>query len=315
MIPTTSPLATERTPAPDPTSRRPPARRFGLGCALVTPFTPRGDVDTARLVTHARRCLDGGCASVTLFGTTGEGASLGLGERAATLDVVAAAGLDLSRDVLAGVATASVEDAAAQANQLFDAGGRGVLLAPPFYFKDPGDEGLYRWFASVLERCRSPREVILYHIPTVTQVALSSPLVRRLDEAFPGLIAGVKDSSGEWASAARLLAEHPHLAILIGDERLLARAMRNGASGAISGCANFCPEIMRPMVDDGVEVPEISRLVELLLQYPVTPAVKALVAHRYRDEGFLATAPPLQPAAAAARVALGAALDLLLAAQ
>lgn len=288
-------------------------QRFGLGCALVTPFTPRGAVDVPRLVKHARRCLGSGCASITLFGTTGEGASVGLGERAATLDAVAAADFDLSREVLAGIAASSVEDAAAQANQLFSAGGRGVLLAPPFYFKNPGDEGLFRWFASVLERCRSPRNVILYHIPTVTLVPLSPALIRRLDEAFPGLIAGVKDSSGDWSSTERLLAEHPRLDVLIGDERLLARAIRHGASGAISGCANFCAEVMVPMVDVGAEVPAIAGLVDLLLQHPVTPAVKALVAHRYGDDAFLATAPPLQPADPAARSALGAALDRLLA--
>ena len=133
--------------------------------------------------------------------------------------LVGAAGIDLSRQVLAGVAASSIEDAAAQANQLFDAGGRGVLLAPPFYFKGPGDEGLFRWFAAVLERCRSPREVILYHIPSVTQVPLSSSLIGRIDRAFPGVVGGVKDSSGDWATTERLLADHPHLHILVGDER------------------------------------------------------------------------------------------------
>ena len=295
------------------TTLRPAAQRFGLSCAIVTPFTAKGAVDLPRLTAHARRCLAGGCRSFTLFGTPGEGASLGFGERAAMLDAVADAGFDLRTEVLAGVASSSVEDAAAQANQLYDAGGRGILLAPPFYFKDAGDEGLFRWFASVLERCRDPREVILYHIPGVTQVPLSSPLIRRIDTAFPGVVAGIKDSSGDWNSAERFIAGHPHLHVLIGDERLLARAMRRGASGAINGFSNFCAELLQPTIDDGVEVPGIAELVALLVQYPVTPGVKALVAHRYRDDGFLATAPPLSPAGPAARVALGAALDRLLA--
>jgi 4-hydroxy-tetrahydrodipicolinate synthase len=294
-------------------SMRPAAQRFGLSCAIVTPFTAQGAVDLPRLAVHARRCLAGGCTSFTLFGTTGEGASLGFGERAAMLDAAVTAGFDLGTEVLAGVASASVEDAAAQANQLFDAGGRGILLAPPFYFKDADDEGLFRWFASVLERCRGPRDVILYHIPAVTQVPLSSALVRRLEAAFPGVIAGIKDSSGDWRTAERFIAAHPDLHVLIGDERLLAQAMRRGASGAINGLSNFCAERLRRIVDDGREVPGIAELVGILVQYPVTPGVKALVAHRYGDDGFLATAPPLQPAGRAARAALGAALDRLLA--
>jgi 4-hydroxy-tetrahydrodipicolinate synthase len=291
---------------------RPRERRFGLGCALVTPFAANGAVDLPRLVAHARRVLAEGCASVTVCGTTGEGASIGFGERAAMLDALARAGLDLSRQVLVGVAASAVEDAVAQADQLFDAGGRGVLLAPPFYFKGPGDEGLFRWFAAVLERCRSPRGVVLYHLPSVTQVPLSSALVARIDRAFPGVVVGVKDSSGDWPTTERFLADHPHLHILVGDERLLARAVRHGGSGAINGFSNFCARQLLPMVADGAEVPGVAELVDLVLRYPVTPAVKALVAHRYGDDGFLAAAPPLEPVDAAARAVLGEALDRLL---
>jgi 4-hydroxy-tetrahydrodipicolinate synthase len=291
---------------------REPARRFGLGVALVTPFARDGSVDLARLRAHARRCLDEGCTSVTLFGTTGEGASLGSGQRASMLEALDDAGFELATQVLAGVAASSVEDAAAQANQLFDAGGRGILLAPPFYFKGVDDEGVYRWFAGVIERCRSPREVVVYHIPSVTGVSLSSALVGRIKRAFPGVVTAVKDSSGEWASTERLLADHPDLHILVGDERLLARAMRHGGSGAINGFSNFCARAIAPMIERGEESPEIAALVELLLRYPVTPGVKALVAHRFRDDGFLAVAPPLVPIDASARAELVAAFDRLL---
>jgi 4-hydroxy-tetrahydrodipicolinate synthase len=286
-------------------------QRFGLGCALITPFAADGSVDRGRLVTHARQVLGEGCASVTLFGTTGEGASLGLASRAAAIDAMVAAGFDFPRQVLAGVAAASIEDAVAQADQLTDAGGRGLLLAPPFYFKGPGDEGLYRWFSTVLERARAPREVILYHIPSVTDVPLSSTLIGRLARAFPGVIAGIKDSSGDWATTQRYLADHPQLHILVGDERQLARAIRHGGSGAINGFSNFCARLLRPMVDEGTEVPEVAALVDLVLQFPVTPAVKALVAHRYGDDAYLRTAPPLVPTEPAARAQLAAAFAAL----
>jgi len=296
------------------TGPRPREQRFGLGCALITPFAADGSIDVARLVGHARRVLAEGCASVTLFGTTGEGASLGLAARAAALDGMAAAGFDFPRQVLGGVAASSIEDAVAQADQLSAAGSRGLLLAPPFYFKGPGDEGLYRWFATVLERARRPGEVILYHIPSVTDVPLSSALIARLARAFPGVIAGIKDSSGDWATTQRYLADHPQLHVLVGDERQLARAIRHGGSGAINGFSNFCAPLLRPMVDDGTEVPAVAALVDLVLEFPVTPAVKALVAHRTGDEAFLRTAPPLVPTAPAARARLAAAFDALRAA-
>lgn len=297
------------TSAPPP---RPPSQRFGLGVAIVTPFARDGSVDLARLVSHARRCLDEGCSTITLFGTTGEGASLGMGQRAAMLEALDEAGFDLAAQVLAGVAASSVEDAVAQANQLYDAGGRGILLAPPFYFKGVGDEGVFRWIAAVIERCRAARGVVLYHIPQVTGVPLPSALVGRLKRAFPGVVVAVKDSSGDWASTERLLADHPDLHILVGDERLLARAVRHGGSGAINGFANFCARTVLPMVERGEEAPGVSALVEVLLRHPVTPGVKALVAHRFGDDGFLATAPPLLPVDAAVRAELAAAFDRLL---
>ena len=303
--------STTAAPAPPASRLRPASQRFGLGVALVTPFGRDGSVDLARLRAHARRCLDEGCASVTLFGTTGEGASLGTGQRASMLDALDASGIDLGAHVLAGVAASSVEDAVAQANQLYDAGGRGILLAPPFYFKGVPDEGVFRWLAAVIERCRAPREVVVYHIPQVTGVPVGSALVGRLKRAFPGVVTGVKDSSGEWASTERLLAEHPELDILVGDERLLARAVRHGGSGAINGFANFCARAILPMIERGEEVPGVGALVDELLRYPVTPAVKALVAHRYRDDGYLAVAPPLLPVADGVRAELGAALDRL----
>ena len=89
----------------------------------------------------------------------------------------------------------------------------------------------------------------------------------------------MKDSGGEWPYTERLLAAHRDLHILVGDERLLARAVRHGGSGAINGFSNFCTPRLLPMIERGEEVPAISALVDLLLRYPVTPGIKALVAH------------------------------------
>jgi len=157
------------------------------------------------------------------------------------------------------------------------------LLAPPFYFKGAGDEGLFDWFAAVLTGLGpKARNVILYHIPQVTSVGLSMELVDQLKKAFPQQVAGVKDSSGDWDNAQALLKHHGDLHILIGDERLLARAMNLGASGAITGLANVAPDLMLPLID-GIEEPRVNAMVEQVLPYAVTSAVKALVGHRRGD--------------------------------
>ena len=269
-------------------------KKFGLSCALALPLTDQFEIDYARLATHARRSLEAGCSSVTVFGTTGEGASVTLAEREQVLDALLAAGINLRQQVLGGIAAASAGDAAEQARLLFNRDCRGVLLAPPFYFKNVTDEGLYSWFSQVFERIgQRARDVILYNIPSVTQVELSVRLVSRLKAAFPDVVEGVKDSGSDWVYTQDLLKTHDDLLILIGNERHLAPGVRLGAQGAISGLANLFPEILLKLIETGEDDIRIDKLENELLELPFTPAVKALLAHRQEDPAWLNLRPPL----------------------
>ena len=166
-----------------------------------------------------------------------------------------------------GIAASSVEDAIAQGRAGLMLGCPGFLLAPPFYFKNPGDEGLFDWFAAVLTGLGPlASNVILYHIPQVTSVGLSVALIDRLKKAFPGQVKGVKDSSGDWENTQALLKHHGDLHILIGDERLLAKGMNLGASGTICGLANIAPDLMQRPVN-GIEEPQVAAMIEIVLPY------------------------------------------------
>lgn len=286
--------------------------RFGLSVALATPFTDEWLIDLPRLVAHGRQSLADGCTSLTVFGTTGEGASLGLNERQRALGALLGAGIDPRKQLVVGIASASVEDAIAQGRAGLMLGCSSFLLAPPFYFKNPGDEGLFDWLAAVLSGL-GPKasNVILYHIPQVTSVGLSVALVDRLKKAFPAQVKGVKDSSGDWDNAQALLKHHGELHVLIGDERLLARAMTMGASGAITGLANIAPDLMLPLID-GIEEPRVNAMVEAVLPFAVTAAVKALVGHRRNDPAaWSRMRAPLRSLAPAECAKLFAAIDTI----
>lgn len=259
------------------------ADRFGLSVALATPFDEERAIDLPRFVAHGLQSLADGCRSLTVFGTTGEGATLGLGERQRALGALVGAGVDAKAQLVVGIAACSVEDAIAQGRAGLMLGCPSFLVAPPFYFRNPGDEGLFDWFAAVLTGL-GPKasNVILYHIPQVTSVGLSVELVGRLKKAFPAQVKGVKDSSGDWENAQALLKHHADLHILIGDERLLARGMTLGASGTICGLANVAPDLMQGPVN-GVEEPRVAAMIEIVLPYAVTAAVKALIGHRRGD--------------------------------
>lgn len=271
---------------------------------MTTPFLESGAIDVQRMIPHALRCLAEGCDSITAFGTTGEGASISHEERAAALAALIAGGVAPDR-IVYGVAETSIGAAISQSRAAIAAGCRAVLLLPPFYFKAPSAAGVFDWYAAVLGGLgETARDVVLYHIPSVTEVPLTLPLIRRIADAFPKAVRGVKDSGCIWADTEKLLAARGDLEIMVGDERDLARAVRAGGAGAISGMANVSPKRIRGLAVDGVDDPAVYELVDAVVRLPVTPAVKALVAHVSGDAAWLRTRPPLEPTPSAAAATL-----------
>jgi 4-hydroxy-tetrahydrodipicolinate synthase len=133
----------------------------------------------------------------------------------------------------------------------------GVLMLPPFYYKDVSEEGLYRYFSEVVQRVGDARlRIYLYHIPSVAIVGITPKLVERLLNAYPNAIAGMKDSSGDWnntktfldafAESARPVGDSPSRArtgfdVFVGSESFLLANMRNSGVGTISATANVNP--------------------------------------------------------------------------
>jgi len=276
-----------------PSQNSPSHQKFGLSVALATPFDHEYKIDNARIMTHAQSCLDGGCSSITLFGTTGEGASIAASERGAVIDAFIAGGIPASRLVV-GVMESAVVAAAAQINDARRHGCKAVLLGLPFYYKNISDEAIFAWISALFAQVETKnRDIVLYNIPQVTGVALSVSLISRLRSTFGEQILGIKDSSGNWDYTEKLLAEHADCAILIGDERHLAQAVRLGGQGAISGMANLCPSRMLAGVIQGQDDADLSRLVDQLCAYSVTPAIKSMMAHIKADETWMRMRPPL----------------------
>lgn len=297
-------------------SSSPAKSRFGLSCALATPFTKSDAIDFARLVEHAQWCIANGCDGVTIFGTTGEGAHVGVGPREGVFAAVAKSGIAMGT-VMAGVSACAVEDAVTQSRIALDAGCKGLLTLPPFYFHSAGEEGIYAWFSRYIEAIGADaRGVFLYNIPQLTNIWFSPELVGRLKKAYPGVVVGVKDSSCTWAHTEKLLDAHASdMAILVGDERDLARAVRKGGEGSICGVANIWPQALVPLVHEGRDDARIIELVTAIVAHPVIPAVKALVAHARGDAEWARAIPPLETLDGAAARSLAATFDRITAAK
>jgi len=272
----------------------PLVKNFGVFAALTTPFDESGVVDFKAMVSHADWVLGEGADGVALFGTTGEGASLSLRERLAGVDRFLASDFDPQQLVFTVYAT-STGEAVHQINEHLKRGVTRLMLLPPFYFNGVGDDGLFEWFAVALDPFRAADiEVILYNIPQVTDVVLSRELVARLRAEFGPRIYGVKDSSGDFGSVREFLAIDG-LHVLVGDERLLAKAGAIGASGTISGIANLFPVRLSDMLSSHVPDDLINALVNAVVEKPVIPAIKGLVAQVHGDPSWCSARPPLRP--------------------
>lgn len=269
--------------------------KFGVSVAMLTPFEASGALDLPRLAAHATRMLHDGAQGVTLYGTTGEGASIGMAERAQGIDGLRAAGIAPDRITL-GLYAPAVADAAAQIAQGLAAGIQCFLLPPPFYFRGAPEAGLLAWLQDLLAATDPRARFILYHIPQITGVPLPPTLVAELHRAAPERIRGLKDSSGSWESAQAFL-EIPGPEILIGDERLLHRAVALGGAGAISGMANLYPARLARIVETAEEDRALSAEVDKIVATDVIPAIKTLQARATGDATWERLRPPLQPLA------------------
>ena len=180
------------------------SRIRGVLAPVVTPFTRDLSPDPERFIAHCRWLLGQNCG-LAVFGTNSEANSLSVDERMALLDALLAAGLEPGR-MMPGTGCCALTDTVRLTAHAVKAGCAGVLMLPPFYYKDVTDDGLYRHFAEVIERVGDARlRIYLYHIPPVAVVGITPPLVERLMQRYPSAIAGMKDSSGDWNNTKTML--------------------------------------------------------------------------------------------------------------
>jgi 4-hydroxy-tetrahydrodipicolinate synthase len=232
----------------------PPSQRIrGVLAPVVTPFKADLSPDRQRFIRHCQWLLSRNCG-LAVFGTNSEANSLSAEERMKLLDALVAAGIDPSR-MMPGTGCCSLTETVELTAHAVKHSCAGVLMLPPFYYKDVSEEGLYRYFSEVVQRVGDTRlKIYLYHIPPVAIVGVTPKLVERLLKAHPTAIAGMKDSSGDWNNTKTFLdafAETAHAAptaraartfdVFVGSESFLLANMRNGGVGTISATANVNP--------------------------------------------------------------------------
>jgi 4-hydroxy-tetrahydrodipicolinate synthase len=277
-----------------------PPRHRGVFAPVVTPFKRDLSPDPERFIAHCRWLLSQHCG-LAVFGTNSEANSLAVEERMALLDALLAAGLDPAR-MMPGTGCCALTDSVRLTTHAVQAGCAGVLMLPPFYYKDVTDDGLYRHFAEVIERVGEARlRIYLYHIPPVAVVGITPTLVERLMKRYPSAIAGMKDSSGDWNNTKTMLDAFATSGfdVFPGSETFLLTGMRHGAAGCISATANVNPaaidrlyqEWRRADADRQQEALNVVR--KTVGQYVMIPALKQVIGHYADDPAWVTVRPPL----------------------
>jgi 4-hydroxy-tetrahydrodipicolinate synthase len=289
------------------------ATQYRVYAAAITPIRADGTPDLERLAAHCKYLLAAGCDGVAPLGTTGEAAALPFEYRLRTPEVLAKCGLN-NDAILLGVGSPSTGDAIAVGRCAVANGYSNLLALPPYYTKEPSDDGLYDYYARLTEAIDHDRlRLYLYHIPQVTAVAITLELIHRLRKTFGALIVGIKDSSGSFAST-EAYAKLDDFEVYPSSEAVLSDAIAIGCKGVISGSTNLSGGLARQVLDaSGSErkalQENLSEFRRTIQKFPLIPAVKQVHAWRTGDDGWLRMLPPLRPLSANETASLRVEMD------
>lgn len=281
-------------------------RLGGVYCAIATPLLSTLEPDHDRLVQHARHLLSTGCDGLAPLGTTGEATSFSVAERRAILRELLAGGLRADQLVV-GTGAAALPDAVELTRDAVEVGAQAVLVLPPFYYKNPPADGIFAYYAELIERVASPAlRVVLYQIPQISGVDLNVDLIDRLCRAYPGAIVGLKDSSGNLERLLQTVARFPQLSVMAGPDTQLLPLLRAGGAGCISATSNlmshelqfvyqhFDEPAREAEVQDAHDRLAVARAATMTIHSHI-PSVKAALAHQHNHPGWRRVRPGLAP--------------------
>jgi 4-hydroxy-tetrahydrodipicolinate synthase len=288
----------------------------GVNAAAVTAMRDDLSIDLDRMAAHGRWLLANGCNGLAILGTTGEANSLGVSERLAAMEGMVERGIP-ARVMLPGTGTTAITDTVTLTRRADELGCRGALLLPPFFYKNPSEDGLFAYFSEVIQRVAGDIRIYLYHFPAQSAVPFTLPLVERLLKAFPGKVKGIKDSSGDFANT-KSYADHfakDGFEVYCGDDGALHALLAAGGAGCITAAANVGSAVSA-QVYAHANTPEgaaaqtrLTAIRKAVTSAPLIPGLKALVARHTGNPEWANIRPPHTKLDAATAAALFAALD------
>lgn len=271
----------------------------GVNAAVLTPMRSDLSPDLDRLARRASWLFAHGCNNLAVLGTTGEANSFGIGERLEILEGLIERGVPAER-LLPGTGTSALTDSVLLTRRAAELGCLGALMLPPFYYKNPSDDGLFAYFSEIVARTGGGIAIYLYHFPRLSAVPFTLGLIARLLKSFPGVIKGIKDSSGSLANSSAMVKEFSAdgFEVYVGFDDGLLDILKLGGAGCITAAANVTSAISAEVVAHRQEPrgEEAQRLLtslrRTLADVPTISALRTLVARAENDPAWLTIRPP-----------------------
>jgi 4-hydroxy-tetrahydrodipicolinate synthase len=296
-------------------------RITGVYSAATTPLNANDTPDLGLFTAHCQRLLSEGCHGVALLGTTGEANSFSSTERREILEAALKAGIS-GDQLMPGTGVAAIPETIELTRHALSIGVSSVVMLPPFYYKGVSDDGLFAAYARIIETIADDRlRIVLYHIPQVSGIPLTLPLIGRLIKAFPDTVVGIKDSAGDFANMEALLGAFPGFSVLAGADPLLLPLIKAGGAGCITATSNLVADSLRTVYDHAsdparaaeVEAAQarINAYRSLSNSYVQIPTVKAMVGLKTGNSAWARPRPPLMALSAADQADLAAKFEKL----
>ncbi|MGW3804309.1 dihydrodipicolinate synthase family protein [Streptomyces clavifer] len=205
---------------------------------VVTPLTADGELDRPSLERVVGHLLDGGVSGLFALGSSGETAYLTPGQQDEVIKVITAASGG-QVPVLVGAIETTTNRAIERGRAAAALGADAVVVTAPFYTRTHATE-IDRHFRDIADAVELP--LLAYDVPVCVHSKLDPELLLPL--AADGVLAGVKDSSGDDGSFRRLAIGArgiPGFAVLTGHELVVDAMMLSGADGSVPGLGNVDP--------------------------------------------------------------------------
>lgn len=209
----------------------------GIFPPLVTPLTDEGDIDFESLDRVVEYLITEGMHGLFVLGSTGEVAYMTDDQRALVVSAIAKTNNE-RLPILVGCMDMTAPRVIEQARRAIEAGADGIVVTAPFYALNNQAE-IAEHFRMVAAAVEVP--VFAYDVPVrLGGVKLAPETLVQL--GVEGVIAGVKDSSGDDVSFRRLIAYNKAagspLLLFTGHEMVCDAMALAGADGLVPGFAN-----------------------------------------------------------------------------